>query len=118
MESNPEFDFERLKVYQKALDFMDKIFKLVKNLPKEYKFSIGDNLLRAGISIGNNIAEGNDKISSKERYRYFRISSDSTRECVSVFIVLKRQNLIEDDFYWGLKRDDREITSMLKGLMK
>jgi len=112
------FDFENLKVYQKALDFIDKIFQLIKNLPREYRFSIGDNLLRAGLSIANNIAEGNDKSSKKERYRYFRTSSDSARECVSIFIVLERQRLIEDNIYWKLKRDAREITSMIRGLSK
>lgn len=112
------FDFENLKVYQKALEFIDEIFALVKTIPQEYKYSIGDNLIRAGLSITNNIAEGNDKPSKKEKYKYFRISSDSARECVSVFIVLKRQNLIENNLYLKLKNDAREITSMLKGLMK
>jgi len=113
-----KFDFENLRVYQKALDFIDEIFKLLKDIPAEYRFSIGDNLLRAGLSIANNIAEGNDKNSKKERYRYFRTSSDSTRECVSIFIVLRRQKLIKDIVYRKLKRDAREITSMIKGLLK
>lgn len=113
-----KFDFENLRVYQKALEFIDEIFRLIKGLPKEYRFSIGDNLLRAGLSIANNLAEGNDKSSEKERYRYFRISSDSARECVSIFIVLKRQQLIEDDIYDRLKINAREITSMIKGLSK
>ncbi len=113
-----KFDFENLKVYQKALDLIDEIFRLLKNLPQEYRFSVGDNLLRAGLSIANNIAEGNDKNSKKERYRYFRTSSDSARECVSVFIVLNRQRLIEDNIYCKLKKDAREITSMINGLLK
>jgi four helix bundle protein len=112
------FDFENLKVYQKALDFIDEVFKLLKNLPREYRFSIGDNLLRAAFSIGNNIAEGNDKASKKERERYFKTSSDSARECVSVFIVLRRQNLIDETLYMKLKREAREITSMIMGLTK
>lgn len=113
-----KFDFENLNVYQKTLNFIDEIFKLIKNLPKEYRFSIGDNLLRAGLSIANNLAEGNDKDSDKERKRYFRTSCDSDRECVSVFIVLKRQGLIENDAYCKLKRDAGEITSMIRGLVK
>lgn len=36
-------DFEHLKVFQKALDFIDEIVRLLKNLPREYRFSIGDN---------------------------------------------------------------------------
>ncbi|PIQ85472.1 MAG: hypothetical protein COV74_08255 [Candidatus Omnitrophica bacterium CG11_big_fil_rev_8_21_14_0_20_45_26] len=113
-----KFDFEDLKVYQKALVFIDQIFKVVKEIPKEYRYSIGENLIRAALSIANNLAEGNDKISGKERFRYFRTSSDSARECVSVLIVLEQQGLIEKELYWELKSQAREITSMVKGLIK
>ena len=90
-----KFDFENLKVYQKSLKFIDKIFPVYRNLDKEFKYSIGNNLIRAELSVANNLAEGNDKKSSKERIRYFGISSGSTRECVSVFNVLKNQNLLD-----------------------
>ena len=112
------FDFENLIVYQKALDFIDKVFHLLKMLPKEYRFSIGDNLLRASLSVANNIAEGNDKISKKEKNRFFSISSDSARECVSVFIVLRRQKLIEENLYVELKANVREITSIINKLTR
>ena len=112
------FDFEDLKVYQKSLYLIDEIFKVCGQLDREYKYSIENNLIRAGLSIANNIAEGNDKYSKKERYRYFRISSDSVRECVSVLIVLERQKLIDKDLYLGLKRLAREVTSMLRGLQR
>ncbi len=110
------FDFEDLKVYQKSLDFIDKIFKVYKSLDSEYKYSIGSNLVRAGLSIANNLAEGNGKRSKKEKIRYFDTSSDSTRECVSVFNVLKRQNMIDKQVCLELRIDAREITSMIKGL--
>lgn len=45
------FDFENLKVYQKALDFIDKIFKIYNKLDSEYRYSVGNNLIRAGLSI-------------------------------------------------------------------
>jgi four helix bundle protein len=113
-----EFDFEKLKVYHKVLDFIDKIFAIYKNFSSDYKYSVGNNLLRAGMSIANNIAEGSDKKSNKERARYYRTSSDSTRECISVFNILRRQNLIEKDLYIQLRIDGREITNMLHGLIK
>lgn len=110
------FDFENLVVYQKALNFIDKIFRIYKGLANEYKFSLGNNLVRAALSVANNIAEGNDKRSIKERNRYMAISSDSARECVSVINVLNRQNLVDREAYLNLRNDAREITSMLKGL--
>lgn len=111
------FDFEDLKVYQKSLDFIDEIFNIYKNINQEYKYAIGNNLIRAALSIANNIAEGNGKKSDKEKIRYFEISSDSTRECVSVFNVLSRQKLINSDLCLKLREDAREITSMLQGLI-
>jgi len=110
------FDFENLKVYQKSLDFIDKIFKVYKSLDSEFKYSVGSNLIRAGLSIANNLAEGNGKRSNREKKRYFDTSSDSTRECVSVFNVLKRQNMIDNQVYIELRIDAREITSMIRGL--
>lgn len=75
-------------------------------------------MVRAALSIANNLAEGNDKETLRERNRYFGISSDSARECVSVLNVLKRQSLIIDEKYLKLKQDAREITSMIRGLKK
>ncbi|MFH1492292.1 MAG: four helix bundle protein [Candidatus Omnitrophota bacterium] len=117
VERDFQFDFERLKVYQFSLEFIDKVFEIYKNHPVEYKYPLGSNLLRAGLSIANNLAEGSDKKSSKERARYYGTSSDSTRECISVFNVLKRQRLIKDDFYYQLRVNGREITSMIRGLI-
>lgn len=111
------FDFEKLNVYQKALDFIDKIFQIINNLPKEYRYSLGDNLLRAGLSIANNLAEGNGKRSKKEKNRYFGTSLDSTRECISVFNVLIRQKLINEDEYIRIRLEAKEITSMIWGLI-
>lgn len=112
-----KFDFEKLTVYEKALDFIDQVFLIYKDLDQEYKYSIGNNLIRAALSIANNLAEGNDKTSTKERKRYFQISSDSARECVSVFNVLKRQFMISDETYLELRIAAREITSMIRGLL-
>lgn len=108
-----EFDFENLKVYQKSLEFVDKVFEIIKNLPREYKYTIGDNLIRAALSIPNNIAEGSDKLSVKDRKRYFRISMGSARESVSVLIVLNRRKLLEGNHFLEIKSLAKEITSIL-----
>ena len=112
-----KFDFEKLKVYQKSLEFIDKIFCVIKVLPREYRYSLGDNLIRASLSIANNLAEGNGKKSKREKNRYFSTSLDSTRECISVFNVLKRQRLIEDNEYNKVRAEAKEITSMIWGLI-
>ena len=116
-DKSTEFDFEKLKVYQKSLDFIDKIFDICKTLPREYKYSLGDNLIRAGLSIANNLAEGNGKKSKREKQRYFGTPLDSARECISVFNVFERQKLITSDRFSEIRSDGREITGMLHNLI-
>lgn len=111
------FDFEKLVVYKKALDFIDDIFEIHRKIPSDYKISVGSNLIRAALSIANNIAEGNGKKSQKEKIRYFQISLDSTRECISVFNVLLRQKMISESQYVELRKAGKEITSMIFALI-
>jgi four helix bundle protein len=106
-----KFDFEKLKVYQKALDFIHEIFKI-------YKQTVGGNLVRAGASIANNIAEGSGKKSKKEKSRYYSISLDSTRECISVFNILLHEELLDKNSYLKMRIGGKEITNMLFGLIE
>jgi len=88
-----------------------------RKLPKEFKYSIGSNLLRAGLSIANNLAEGSGKKLKKEKARYYGTSLDSARECVSFFNVLIRQSFLDKTTFKDLRSDSREITSMITGLI-
>lgn len=112
-----DFDFERLTVYQKALEFIHKTFTIYKKLPKEFKYSVGNNLIRASISITNNLAEGSGKRFKKEKARYYCTSLDSARECASVFNILLREKFIEENLYKQIRIDTKEITNMLCGLI-
>ncbi len=86
-----DFDFEKLTVYQKALEFIHKIFEIYKKLPKEFKYTIGGNLVRAAISISNNLAEGSGKKFKKEKARYYSTSLDSTRMYFSIQCPIQRK---------------------------
>ncbi len=55
------FDFERLEVYKLTVDFIEKVFEVSEELPKQVQYSLGDQFRRAALSIANNIAEGSGK---------------------------------------------------------
>ena len=112
-----EFDFEKLTVYQLALELLDRIFEICRGLPSEARYTLGDQLIRAGLSISNNLAEGAGKRSKKEKARYYGTSLDSSRECISMFNVLRRQKLAPPDVYTELRQRGRRITGMLRGLI-
>ena len=117
-ENNFQFDFEKLEVYKLALEFLSKLFQVYKSLPKDLRYSLGNNLIRAGVSISNNLAEGSGKKSKKHKLSYYNISLDSTRECISMNNVLLKEKLIEKEIYTQIRLEGRRITGMITGLIK
>jgi hypothetical protein len=67
-----QFDHERLKAYQKALEFVSFAGPIIDELSG--KLSAKDQLDRASTSVVLNLAEGNGKRSQPERCRYFDIA--------------------------------------------
>jgi hypothetical protein len=62
-------DYERLDVYQCALQFAVLAFQILENMPRGHG-QLSDQLRRATISIPLNIAEGAGKTTERERARY------------------------------------------------
>lgn len=112
------FGFERLNVYQMAIEFVNFLFNLYKRLPIESKNSIGNQLLRSAISIPNNIAEGSGKKSKKEKQRYYEYSLDSTKECIPPLTIANMQKQIAPEEYNKGRDYCKSICKMLVNLIK
>ncbi|WP_010583714.1 four helix bundle protein, partial [Schlesneria paludicola] len=67
------FAFEKLLVYQKAVDFADSICQHTEAFPRGYGF-LSDQLNRAALSIAANIAEGNGRFTKPDRRNFFGIA--------------------------------------------
>lgn len=80
------FHYEKLTVYQRALEFAEWSQELIDSLTK--KTSTRDHLERAGDSVALNIAEGNGKFSKKDRARFFQIAHGSALECAACLDLL------------------------------
>ncbi|MBC8548047.1 MAG: four helix bundle protein [Candidatus Brocadiales bacterium] len=63
------FDFESLKVYQKSLEYINFVYEVTKNFPKDEIFSLTNQFRRTSVSICLNIAEGSggSKAENSER---------------------------------------------------
>ena len=111
------FMFERLDVYQKALQLTDKIFEASDNFPKGC-YSLVDQLRRASMSIPANIAEGNGRWHKKDRKHFFLIARASAFECVPLIELCKMRRLVTAEEASGFKSGLEEIAKMITGLIK
>ena len=75
------FSFEKLLVYQKAVDFADAICEHTQKFGRGYGF-LALQLNRAALSISANIAEGNGRFTKADRRNFFGIARGSVQECV------------------------------------
>lgn len=81
-------DMEKLRIYQKTLELVAKIYQLIRNNPSLAKdYSLNDQLRRAAISILANIAEGYCR-SKKQFQNYLQIASGSANETVALLQVI------------------------------
>jgi len=110
------FLFEKLDVYNKSVDFAEKISELTKDFPRGNNY-LADQLNRASLFIPANIAEGNERFHKPGRANFFRIARGSAFECVPILEICQRKKLIVDDTHALLKKEIEDISKMLPGLM-
>ena len=110
------FSFEKLHVYQKSINFADRICAATEEFPRGYGFLV-DQLNRASLSIAANIAEGNGRFTKPDRKNFFCIARGSVQECVPLLELAARRNLLSDETHQELKAQLEEIARMLSGLI-
>jgi four helix bundle protein len=110
------FMFEKLEVYQKAVDLADEIASLTEGFRRGNGFLI-DQLNRAALSIAANLAEGNGRFTKPDRRNFFTIARGSAQECVPLLEVARRRGLIKDSEAAALKERFEVIARMISGLI-
>lgn len=112
-----KFKFEDLKVYQKALDFVDLIYLTCNEYPNSERFALSSQFIRASVSIALNIAEGSSD-TDKQFNRFLQMALDSVNECVVCSTISLRQNYISKERNNEIKEKLVELSKMIIGLQK
>ena len=111
------FNFEKLSVYQKTLDVIDKVYEYTNVFPKEEMFGLTCQFRRSAVSISLNIAEGSAR--SKKDFRHFLdIAQGSVFECVATVEICRRRRYIKESIVLQLREAFSEISKMISGLKK
>jgi four helix bundle protein len=110
------YDFQRLEVYKKAMDFAEKIFAVTEKFPQALQYSLGDQLRRAALSMCNNLAEGSQKRGPSKR-QFYGYALDSSRECVPMLELALRRTLLDEATYEQLSDACFHIGNMMYRLI-
>jgi four helix bundle protein len=111
------FLFEKLRVYQKALAFAERVSALTAQLPRT-GWHLADQLNRASLSIALNIAESSGRRTSADRGNFLDIARGSVHECVPLVEICRRRRLIGDAICAELVAELEDIAKMLSGLIE
>ena len=108
-------DFESLRVWQNARDFVNSIYDLMDD-NKNYGFR--DQIQRAAVSIMNNIAEGFESGTDAKYINSLNIAKGSCSEVRSMlYVCLDRKYCTEEQFE-SLKSQAIHISSQLYKLIE
>lgn len=113
-----KFRFRKWKVYSDSQELFSLVLKIVKDLPKEFRFEIGSQMIRAALSVALNIAEGSGKTTDKELNRFLNISLGSLYETIAALDAMKINGMINEKLYTSASDLTEQIASQLGGLKK
>ena len=116
------FKFERLKVWNVALELSDEVDKIALSFPKHELYSLSSQVKRAADSVVLNIAEGSTLQSNTEFRRFLVIANRSALEVVACLHISIRRKYIDkatfDKLYDGYLNLVRQIQALIKSLEK
>ncbi len=87
-------NYRELTVWQKSMDLVEEVYRLVKLLPREEQYALSDQLRRAVVSVPSNIAEGYGRHAAKDYLRFLNIARGSKNEVETQLLICARLNYV------------------------
>jgi four helix bundle protein len=109
--------FKDLKVWQKSITLVPTVYSVVKKLPSEERFALGDQIRRAAVSVPANIAEGQARQHTKEFIQFLSISRGSLAELETLLIISERLGYCCRKDLCRLSEAVSEVRRLLQGLI-
>ena len=87
-------NFREYDIYIKAINFSNTIYRLFNGFPKEERYALTDQILRATVSIPSNSAEGSSRDSEIDFCHFLEIALGSAFEVEAQLTIAKNQNYL------------------------
>lgn len=106
-----------LKVWQKSVELVDRVYDLSTTWPREERYGLTSQVRRASVSVPSNIAEGNGRTTTRDYLRFIDHSYGSLMEVDTQMHVARNRGYIRDSEELELINQVTEIAKMLNGLV-
>src|SRR6186713_1057228 len=110
------FKFEKLIVWQKAVDLSFVVHEVSRKFPKEELYILASQIKRAADSVSLNIAEGSTGQSNPEFARFPGIALRSNIEVVGCIFLDQRRGYITTSKFKKIYKMCEEILVMINAL--
>ena len=110
------FRFEDLRIYLKALDYIDWVYRKVNKLPASGSVSLGLSFYNSAQAIALHIAEGSAR-NKTQFIHYLKMAKSSLRECVVHSELSSRQKYLTAAELEESRNQLMEMTKMLGALI-
>lgn len=88
-------NYQELKVWQRAMDLVTRIYATTNGLPDTEKFGLVTQLQRAAVSIPSNIAEGAGRNSPRDFLYFLSIARGSLLEVETQLLIGQRLGMLQ-----------------------
>lgn len=110
-------NFEELDCWKKAAALRRRLSSLVKDFPKDEKYKLEDQIIRASRSVTANIADGFGCYHYQEYAQFCRQSGSSLFELIDHLIVANDEQYISEADLNDLKKEIESCLIVLNGFI-
>ena len=110
--------YEDLIVWQKAMDLVAEVYRIAKLLPSEELNALSNQMRRAAVSIPSNIAEGQERSTTKDFIKYLFIAKGSKAELETQLLICARLQYLTQSQIETAQDLLVEIGKMLNAMIK
>jgi four helix bundle protein len=111
------FPFERLEVWQLAVDLADYVLNLMESFPGSQHFRLVGQMEAAVCSVGQNIGEGKGRQYKKEFIQFLYVAEGSLFEVLTLTEIFTRRKLFKEGEKSEIWKKSEIIDRKLHGLI-
>jgi len=104
-----QYKFQKLQVYQMALQYIQRVYTLCENLPPKENFNLVSQIERAATSIALNIAEGSTGQSDPEQRKFLGYAFRSYLETIACLDLIEMHGYAKSEELHPLREQGHQL---------